>query len=772
MSHNLNAFRPLALRSAVAIALLATLVCQTIKLKAQVGHPAAIENPGAAQVRTLNNSLLQLHSRMQQELPDAAQTRAEAATVISQRASALNALIQANPQAALSFAFSSELLSDLAAKFPGSAGLLESHATITGKVERWTADYPGLKNQVTSFRFKGAGQALSLYFAGQSPLNLRPTDTTQVTGVIVGYAMAVSSTVVAPSSTSLSSIVPSCCSTTGVQSTVALLVNLPGGALPSQVTVPSLNEILFGTAGPSLDGFLREASYGQASAAGNTFGPYNLTGTYTSCTDVGAGILNDTITAAVASGVNLQSYNRVFIVFPDIFNCGWAGYTSNANSITSTSGTFNASVAYLSARYVVTNVQGVELATHELGHDLGLLHSGTITATAGVLGPITAPGTENDLGDNWSTMGGMSLGQYPAPQKAEVLGWLAPMVNYQTVESGGTYTLQPLEIAPPGLQALKVQRGTGNNEWLWIEYRQPLGNYDTTLFAQPFSGALIHYEDSGTSLGHSYLPNFTPSDTTGLNPALAQGQTWVDPYSNVSISVLSATPSGLTVSVNYGAAPCTHVNPTITITPLDPSLYPGSSANYAISVTNNDPAACTTSTFSLNSSEPTAWPTSFSNSAITLNPGQSVSLTMSKIGPMGTPPGTYAVNALVANGALQTSGTANATVTAAPPPVTVTLLASAPSYTRRSTAAFTATVLSGSSPVPGASVSFSLTKANGSTLSKTLTTNSSGSATWSYKLSQKDPAGTWYEVSQTTYSSTGAANTQPVMSNTVSFTVQ
>jgi hypothetical protein len=83
---------------------------------------------------------------------------------------------------------------------------------------------------------------------------------------------------------------------------------------------------------------------------------------------------------------------------------------------------------------------------------------------------LGAIGTVNEFGDYWSTMGSQALGIYPAPQKAEVLNWLDP-TNYQVVQSSGTWSLQPIETNPAGLQALKIQRGTGNNAWLWIEYR-------------------------------------------------------------------------------------------------------------------------------------------------------------------------------------------------------------------------------------------------------------------------------------------------------------
>src|SRR5438445_13624349 len=75
------------------------------------------ESQRAAQVRALNNSVLQLHGQMQENASGTG-IRGQAATVIAQRATALQGLIQEDPHAALTFAFSPELLVDLAAKFP------------------------------------------------------------------------------------------------------------------------------------------------------------------------------------------------------------------------------------------------------------------------------------------------------------------------------------------------------------------------------------------------------------------------------------------------------------------------------------------------------------------------------------------------------------------------------------------------------------------------------------------------------------------------------
>ena len=167
-------------------------------------------------------------------------------------------------------------------------------------------------------------------------------------------------------------------------------------------------------------------------------------------------------------------------IFPNPGSCGWAGLgTLGCGTLSSADGSFTASTAWQLATYMGTRDQGVKLSTHEGGHNITLHHSSSRDFGAEALGPLGAAGTLSEYGDVFSTMGSWNLGHYPSPHKVR-LNWLTSGSNVLTVESNGSYTLQPLETSPAGLQALKVRRGTGNNAWLWVEYRQPLGLYDST----------------------------------------------------------------------------------------------------------------------------------------------------------------------------------------------------------------------------------------------------------------------------------------------------
>jgi hypothetical protein len=231
-------------------------------------------------------------------------------------------------------------------------------------------------------------------------------------------------------------------------------------------------------------------------------------------------------------------------------------------------GTFTASVAWTPSNVMSTRWFGVRLIAHETGHNLGLGHAQSRDFGNEPLGPLGVQGTLSEYGDIASEMG--QQGFFSAPH-AVSLNWLNLGSNYLVVESNGSFTIQNYEARPAGLKALKVRRGSGNNAWLWIEYRQNAGIYDSQLpvfTSQVFDGALIHYEDSYTIPGYTNLLDFfqpaePPADAKFFDPALPAGTTWTDPYSDLSITVGAATSSSLDVTITYAkiAAPTRRHNP-------------------------------------------------------------------------------------------------------------------------------------------------------------------------------------------------------------------
>jgi M6 family metalloprotease-like protein len=706
-------------------------------------------------MRALNNQLLEVYARLANLPGRAPESAQQAATVIGQRANMLEALIRENPAEALSFAFSQDLLGDLARAFPVSASELETVGEWEGPIEVTVEDGINLLSHrmIHTMSLPGGGK-VSIHFKNGEGNDLESGDVLKVKGVRVRSEIAAAD---GGTITGTSFANAQFCSPMGAQRSIVLLVNMPG-TTPPTLSTSAVHDVFFGTSSRSVSEFWRENSYGQAWAEGDVKGWYTLDGSY-SCNQYPS-ILDAAVRAADAE-VDFSQYSRVFVIISGMSgNCGWAGIANVGcgSSIQSSDGNFTMSAAWMLSDFFFNRDKGVRLATHEGGHNLGLSHASTLDFGGEALGAPGVAGTLDEYGDGFSTMGAWNLGHYAAPHKAR-LGW---MKDYVTVTGNGSFTIQPAEYWST-VQALKIQRGTDTSKFLWVEFRKSTGLYDSTLPTQAFSGGLIHYEDSTTG-SRSQLLDFTPGTATFDDSALTG--TWTDPYSNLSIGISSVTESALGVNVGFAAAPCVQVAPTVTLSPLNPSALPGENVDYTVSVTNNDSSACSSRTFTMSSLVPGAWPTAFGSTLLTVSAGSTGSTGMTKSVPAGTAAATYAVDA-VATSANAATGSANVTVkpvpvpdpTPTPGPVPITVNVSVPSGSVRknSNVPITATVMQDSAGTPGATVVFTLVTPAGSS-SKTVITDSTGKALWNYKVVPRAGRGTYTVTAQATLGSLTASS--------------
>src|SRR5262245_1752820 len=191
--------------SLLASLLLTILLLNGVHAVAQ-NNSRKVESPAAAQLRSLNNSLLQFHGHMQRATStQAAALRSQAATVISQRASALSKLIASDTRAALTFAFSPQLLVDLAGRFPNSASQLEQHGSWQGPIEYWIADTADLKQHWTQILMTIGPRKYELHFAGPEPAYVSTGQMVRVNGVALGGRIAVETSSPAQSGTAATS---------------------------------------------------------------------------------------------------------------------------------------------------------------------------------------------------------------------------------------------------------------------------------------------------------------------------------------------------------------------------------------------------------------------------------------------------------------------------------------------------------------------------------------------------------------------------------------
>jgi M6 family metalloprotease-like protein len=636
-------------------------------------------------VREVNGQAPRLLAEFQQANSQAeqAEVRERAVPAFQKRFAALQELVKQAPATALEQALPAELLKDLRAAFPDSAAALEEHGEWQGSMEVLIEDDEALTGK-TYHWLVGEQQRLELHFAGPEP-DLKSGDAVKVTGIKLGEVAAISTTT--PSLELATAALT--CGPIGPQKVVVILVNFQTLTLPSGMTQEFVKGVLSGNAYSSSQStpdwsvrdFWEQNSDGKTTldAAGSTVvGPFTLASDYNNDTN-GDGIYecqsSQMLTNAIAAAdpsVNFAQYTRVLVVFPKntktntdgtAGGCTWAGLASvGCGTVTSADGSNPSSYGWLRADQMTTRKNGVMLLTHEGGHNLGMSHSRSRDFGAEALGALNTQGTLSEYGDNFSTMGYWNLGFYTAKHAADQLGWLTSGTNYSVIEQAGTYTIQNYEARPAGLKALKVRRGTGNNTWLWVEGRTSTGIYDSYLGAGAFNGALIHYQDSYTS-NRTDLLDFTTATSSFSDPLLAVGQLWTDPYSNVSLRVVSATSTALTVEVSYGAVPCTQANPTVTLSPAALSVAQGGSGTFNVTVLNNDTGGCTARTFNLTATVPSGWSYVFATPALTLNPGQSAQTTLTVTVPGAQPAGTYPVSARATNGSNTGTGNANVTVT-------------------------------------------------------------------------------------------------------------
>lgn len=479
--------------------------------------------------------------------------------VWADRAAALAALMREDPAAALAAALPAAEAAQLRRQRPDAGQWLEEWGEWEGEAERIVHDNFAEGTSQEHLYVRQPGGASEVHLAGLEPL-LRCGDRIRVEGLRLGGQIAgrMAGPVVANREASS-------CTTTGEQKVAVLLLQFPGNPLPPGITPASFQPYLTGATN-SLDGYWREASGGATSASGSVFGPFTLTQSY-ACSETDA--IRTAAIAAADATVDFRLYTRIILVFPG--NCGGLGNIGCGTNTSPTRGSFTASFAWLGTDFASSAGLATCGIIHELGHGLGLGHASSLSFGTLPLGGMGTAGTHTEYGDNFSLMGpcysiggSYLMGHYAGPHK-QMLGWLGTS-NFQQVESSGTFTLAPYSQLVASPQVLRVRRGIGNDRWLWIEYRQASG-YDATLASystQALTGALIHYEDPAATAYDNYtrLLNFRAASNPGSfsQPALAAGQSWTDPYSELRLTVTSANSAGMTVQVDYDAS-CAALTP-------------------------------------------------------------------------------------------------------------------------------------------------------------------------------------------------------------------
>jgi hypothetical protein len=282
--------------------------------------------------------------------------------------------------------------------------------------------------------------------------------------------------------------------------------------------------------------FYNESSFGQYAVTGDVLGPY----TYADMNCSTDGMAN-TIQPMITNPYN----HYVYYIGQQESACGWSGLAEEG------------SVGRPATRVWLNGSNGCVVSAQEPGHNLGMMHSNTITCPgASFSAAVGSSCTIKEYGDRLTPMGS-GCHQLNAYEKWYEQ-WLSGC-NAVKVAASGSFNLVPPETQCPGAVQLlqiplpaaqNIQDPEGDSDTLanyYVEMRSPGGTFDSSLTA----GVYVYVADTlptTKTAGHTYILDMNPQ-TSAFDP-LSQGQTYTDPGGAITITLTSLSATGATIQVN------------------------------------------------------------------------------------------------------------------------------------------------------------------------------------------------------------------------------
>jgi hypothetical protein len=379
-------------------------------------------------------------------------------------------------------------------------------------------DFSNRRSEVFYYLVLSSGDRVPLNF-DHVPENVQTGSRVRVRGV--GYNKGLY--VAAANGGGMQVVTAAATAVSGTQPTIVMLVNLLDASV--SCSVGGVSNMMFSPVGTSVDGLYRDTSYGNVSFSGDVVGPFTISYSVNPC-DATAWA-NAADSAATAAGINLANYTRKVYVLPSgtcIYGLGTIGGNPS--------------------RSWIGDCGGNDVYAHELGHNLGMHHSGTDQNNDGTVNDEYAD-TSDFMG-----YGGVGWRQVNAPHKVQ-MGWL-PTNKIVTITGSGTYQVSALEINPASAAFAQtfLINIPGSAESYYLSYRTALG-YDTNLNSFYTGRLQVHRFSSGAVI-------------TRFISALQDNDTFADTSVGIEVRQTSHDANGCTFTVTFGVpalpSPWQHVS--------------------------------------------------------------------------------------------------------------------------------------------------------------------------------------------------------------------
>lgn len=465
-------------------------------------------------------------------------------------------------------------------------GALAEARTLEGTLEVLIVE-SGKTSKDVPFLTTSDGQRIELVFRKGLPVGMLSGDRVRVTADIKGKKGYVTSSrslrVLTRASTK---------ALTGARKAVALVVEFSDA--PAATSTASVANVLYHSK-LNVAKYFEETSANQITfvsdpngdGKADVFGPFKISAKLAdSCNTESWANAADTL--AAAQGVNFSLYQHRIYILPRSVKCNWAGLGYL--------GCYGKCRSWVKGNYH----NNAAVYAHELGHNLGLHHASTDSNNDGRV--------DSEYGDKSCMMASASgWKHFNGPHTAH-MGWFNPN-GIVTADKAGTYTVTVSDNTLSATPLLKV-KNAANNTFYYVSFRQPVGEYSSSLPSNYRNRTSIH-----TTVGARTL----------LVKTLGNGESFVDNNAGLKITQETSTVSEAKVVVSYF---CVQKAPVISI--ASPEVYTNQLISKSIIATISDGNAnCpSTNTYSLSVKAPTNFSARLSSQVVKIAPGKSAQVSL------------------------------------------------------------------------------------------------------------------------------------------------